>query len=109
LVEVLETVGYGVGDIDYVNELGYRESIARAMAAAPSLSDKIGPLIHSLDRRFKDATSPVKRPLGGFLHRGTEIPDDEVNWWYYRYPKKHSRELRADERIGGIEIDEGTA
>jgi hypothetical protein len=104
-VESLETSGYPLSDDDYFYELHLRGGLERILRAVPSIRERVDPLLNSLDERFVRATRPTVKPLGGTVKDRKSVPMNEVEWWYFRYPRKFGPELTEQGfRRGDVEL-----
>jgi len=100
--------GYLLGGEDYTNDLTKRDILARIMrSVTPSLVAKLEAVIDPWDRRFQQATHPMKQPWRlspGHIDRLGGLP-----WWYERFPRKLTGEFLDLARINFAgEIDDDT-
>jgi len=100
--------GYLLGGEDYTNDLTKRDILARIMrSVTPSLVAKLEAVIDPWDRRFQQATHPMKQPWRlspGHIDRLGGLP-----WWYERFPRRLTGEFLRLARVNfAEEIDDDT-
>lgn len=95
--------GYRFGLRDFVNDLDRREILAGALGhLAAEVPPDLQARVATADRRFVDHTLGASRCLLDDQAVAARSLTREVDWWYYRTPRRHRPNFAKDLEAAGI-------